>query len=63
MGYIRGGEIFGRHKVSYTSEIDTLSIEHHAHNRRGFALGAVIAAEWLVEQPEGVYTFQQMFEQ
>ncbi|MCI4667487.1 MAG: 4-hydroxy-tetrahydrodipicolinate reductase [Bacteroidia bacterium] len=47
VGFIRSGEIIGRHKVAYTSDIDTLSIEHHAHNRRGFALGAVIALEWL----------------
>lgn len=47
VGFIRGGEIIGRHKVAYTSDIDTISIEHHAHNRRGFALGAVVAAEWL----------------
>ncbi|MEL6254399.1 MAG: 4-hydroxy-tetrahydrodipicolinate reductase, partial [Bacteroidota bacterium] len=47
VGYIRAGEIIGRHKVSYTSAIDEISIEHKAHNRRGFALGAVIAAEWM----------------
>ncbi|MFK7926459.1 MAG: dihydrodipicolinate reductase C-terminal domain-containing protein, partial [Bacteroidia bacterium] len=45
VGFIRSGEIIGYHKISYTSDIDTLSIEHSAHNRRGFALGAVIAAE------------------
>lgn len=45
VGFVRAGEIIGYHKVSYTSEIDTLSIEHSAHNRRGFALGAVVAAE------------------
>lgn len=61
VGYIRGGEIFGRHKVGYTSEIDTIQIIHQAHNRRGFAQGAVIGAEWLVKQPAGVYDFKSLF--
>lgn len=37
----------GTHTVSYVSEIDTLEIKHTAHSRKGFALGAVIAAEWI----------------
>lgn len=60
VGYIRSGEIIGRHKVSYTSEIDEISIEHKAHNRRGFALGAVIAAEWL-KGKKGFYSFSELF--
>lgn len=60
VGYIRSGEIIGRHKVCYTSEIDEISIEHKAHNRRGFALGAVIAAEWL-KGKKGFYSFSEMF--
>ncbi len=61
VGYIRAGEIYGKHTVSYNSEIDTLSISHHAHNRRGFALGAVIAAEWLIGK-KGVYEFSTLFD-
>ena len=38
---------FGTHEVSYASSIDTISLKHEAHSREGFALGAVIAAEWL----------------
>jgi len=38
---------FGTHEVSYACSIDTISIKHEAHSREGFALGAVIAAEWL----------------
>ncbi len=38
----------GTHHVNYSSDIDTIEIKHTAHNRNGFALGAVIAAEWLV---------------
>ncbi len=37
----------GTHTVSYASEVDSIEIKHTAHNRNGFALGAVVAAEWL----------------
>jgi len=61
VGYIRSGEIIGRHKVSYTSAIDEITIEHKAHNRRGFALGAVIAAEWM-QGKKGFYSFTELFQ-
>lgn len=38
---------FGTHEVHYTSDIDTITFTHEAKNREGFALGAVMAAEWL----------------
>ena len=60
VGYVRSGEIVGRHKVSYTSEIDALTIEHHAYNRRGFAVGAVVAAEWLAGK-KGLFEFIDIF--
>ena len=44
---IREGEVPGIHTVTWDSEIDTISICHSAKSRNGFALGAVIAAEWL----------------
>ena len=44
----REGEIPGTHSIKYKSPIDDITIEHKAHNRKGFALGAVIAAEWIV---------------
>ncbi|MEZ4773661.1 MAG: 4-hydroxy-tetrahydrodipicolinate reductase [Bacteroidia bacterium] len=56
VGYVRSGEIIGEHTVGYTSDIDTITISHHAHSRRGFALGAVIAAEWMAGK-SGVYEF------
>ena len=37
----------GTHTVSYHSEIDSIEIKHTAHTRKGFALGAVLAAEWI----------------
>ena len=45
---IREGEVPGKHTITYESSIDTISIKHEAHNREGFALGAVVAAEWIV---------------
>lgn len=59
VGFVRAGDIKGTHRVSYTSDIDTLSIEHVAHNRRGFALGAVIAAEQAKER-QGVWAFADL---
>jgi 4-hydroxy-tetrahydrodipicolinate reductase len=44
----REGEIPGTHTVKYKSPIDNITIEHKAHNRKGFAFGSVIAAEWIV---------------
>ena len=44
---IREGEVAGIHTVIWDSEIDTISISHSAKSRKGFALGAVIAAEWM----------------
>ena len=37
----------GTHTISFSSNVDTISISHEAHNREGFALGAVLAAEWI----------------
>lgn len=49
----------GTHTVSYDSEVDSINIKHTAHNRQGFALGAVIAAEWLVGK-SGIYTMNDV---
>ncbi len=43
----RTGEVPGTHIVKYSSPIDMIEISHTAHGRQGFALGAVVAAEWL----------------
>ena len=45
---IREGEVPGIHTVVWDSEVDTISISHSAKSRKGFALGAVIAAEWML---------------
>ncbi len=44
---VRTGEVPGTHKIKWESEVDTIQIEHAAHSRKGFALGAVLAAEWI----------------
>jgi 4-hydroxy-tetrahydrodipicolinate reductase len=45
----------GTHIVRFFNDIDELQISHKAFNRKGFAEGALIAAEWLINQPSGVY--------
>ena len=51
----------GTHTVTYNSDIDLIEIKHLANNREGFALGAVIAAEWIVGK-QGVYTMKDVLE-
>lgn len=43
----REGEVPGTHIIKWESEVDTITLEHRAHSREGFALGAVVAAEWI----------------
>lgn len=56
---VREPEVPGTHIIDYTSKIDTLTIKHEAHNRQGFALGAVVAAEWIHDK-KGVFTMQDV---
>lgn len=49
----------GTHTVVYNSEVDAIEIKHTAHSREGFALGAVIAAEWL-HGKQGVYSMKDV---
>lgn len=55
----RIGEVPGTHTVNYNSAIDSIEIKHTAHNREGFALGAVIAAEWLAGK-QGIFTMKDV---
>lgn len=52
-------DVPGTHTVWYNSEVDTIEIKHTAHNRKGFALGAVIAAEWILDKT-GVFTMKDV---
>ena len=58
---IRSGNITGIHTVNYTSNIDSIRLEHIAHNRDGFALGAVIAAEWIIGKT-GIFTLNDVLD-
>lgn len=49
----------GTHSIFYDSEVDQIEIKHTAHNREGFAFGAVIAAEWLQDK-KGVFTMKDV---
>ncbi|ASU36441.1 4-hydroxy-tetrahydrodipicolinate reductase [Mucilaginibacter xinganensis] len=51
----------GTHTVIYDSEIDSIEFKHTAHNRNGFALGAVLAAEW-IQGKTGFYSVNDMFD-
>jgi len=51
----------GTHSVFYNSEVDTIEIKHTAHSRDGFALGAVIAAEW-IQDKKGVFTMKDVLD-
>ena len=51
--------VTGTHKLSYQSAIDSIKIEHVAHNREGFAKGALMAAKWLPGK-KGVYTMNDL---
>lgn len=54
-------DVKGTHRIFYTSPIDTISIKHEAHSRDGFALGAILAAEWLLGK-KGVFTMKDVLD-
>ncbi|HEY1045397.1 MAG TPA: 4-hydroxy-tetrahydrodipicolinate reductase [Bacteroidia bacterium] len=57
---IRMDDVPGTHIVRYSSEIDDIEIKHRAHSRSGFAIGAVIAAEWLSSDKKGHFTMSEV---
>lgn len=57
---IREGEVPGTHTVTYDSDIDTLTLTHEAHSRKGLAQGALLAAEFLAKADPGVYTMKDL---
>ena len=58
---IRKDEVPGTHTVTHRSETDEISITHTAHNRTGFALGAVIAAEW-IQDKKGIFSMRDVLQ-
>ncbi len=56
----RAGFITGLHIVGFDSEYDSIELKHEAKNRKGFALGAILAAEWIKDK-KGFYSFRDLF--
>jgi 4-hydroxy-tetrahydrodipicolinate reductase len=56
---LREGLVPGTHTVTWDSEIDTISLRHEAKNRKGFALGAVVAAEF-IHSRKGIFTMNDV---
>lgn len=56
---VREDEVPGTHSVYYRSEVDEIEIKHTAFNRNGFALGAVVAAEWIKDK-KGNFTMKHV---
>ncbi len=54
-------EVPGTHTVSYNSDVDFIEIKHVAHNREGFALGAVVAAEWIIGK-KGIFSMKDVLD-
>ena len=52
-------DVPGTHSITYKSDVDTIDISHTAHNRQGFAIGAVVAAEWLLGKT-GVFSMKDV---
>ena len=59
---IRGGYIKGIHEVGFESEEDGITLKHEAYSRKGFAEGAVTAAEW-AEDIKGIYEFKELLDE
>ena len=56
---IREGEVFGIHEINALSDCDEITLRHEAFNRKGFATGAVIAAEF-IQNKKGVFTMNDI---
>ena len=58
---LREENVPGTHLISYESQIDSIHFEHIAHSRDGFALGAIVAAEWL-QNKKGIFTMKDVLQ-
>ena len=59
---VRGGDIPGTHVISLDSKVDSIELKHTARNRNGFAMGSLVAAEWIRDK-QGLYTEKDMMQQ
>lgn len=57
----RMDDVPGTHSIFYNSEVDAIAIKHSAHNREGFAFGALIAAEWIIGK-KGIFSMKDVLE-
>jgi len=57
---IRGGNIVGEHSILFFSENETFEIKHTCYSRSVFAAGAIKAAKWLIDKPNGLYSMDNM---
>lgn len=62
LGFIRSGAIIGEHEVGYSSPVDSITLQHQAMNRDGFAQGALLAAQWALNK-KGVWDFSDLIAQ
>ncbi len=60
---LREGKVPGTHIIKYDSMVDAITITHEAKSREGFALGAVVAAEFLVGKPAGFYSMSDLMKE
>jgi len=56
---VREGDVKGIHEIIYESDVDFITLQHHAKSRKGFALGAVLAAEYIIGK-KGIYTMRDL---
>ena len=56
----RGGDVVGDHTLTFAGPGERIEITHRAHDRSGFARGALTAACWVIEQPPGLYSMQDV---
>ncbi len=53
---IREGEVIGEHRITFQMDGEEFDLVHRAHDRKIYALGAIAAGKWLVQQPPGLYS-------
>lgn len=58
---IRGGNIVGEHVVQFFGEFETLELKHTSYSRNVFAEGALKAAKWIINQSNGLYSMEDIF--
>lgn len=59
---IRGGNIVGEHTIKFFSENETFEIKHTCYSRSVFAAGAIKAAKFIIDKPNGLYSMEDLIE-